>query len=193
MTSHLAALETQRDELNKMAQQLQRRIQTKEYVMSNEVTIKPSPAIVVAAHRTATTYSQIFADIPAGFGTVMHGLTQGGIDPAGIPFTLYYQAPDGDTEGDIAMCVPIASADPVDAEGVDIIEFEAGATACVVHKGSYEDMGESYATAATWIHERGHQIVGPHREVYLNSPGEVAEHELLTEIHFPIDADGSEA
>lgn len=35
----------------------------------------------------------------------------------------------------------------------------------------------------------GHRMVGPHREVYLNSPAEVAEAELLTEIHFPIDVE----
>ena len=53
-------------------------------------------------------------------------------------------------------------------------------------------MGESYATVSAWIHERGHRIVGPTREVYLNSPGDVAEADLLTEILFPIDADGGD-
>ena len=188
LMSHLAALESQRDEIHRMAQQLQRRIQLKEYIMSSEITVTSAPAVVVAAHRTATTFADIFNAIPAGFGTVIGALTAAGVDPVGVPFTRYFQAPDGDTVGDIAMCVPIATTTPID--GVDTIEIPAETTASVIHRGSYDDMGQSYATVSTWIHEKGHRVVGPAREVYLNSPGEVAEVDLLTEIHFPIDAEG---
>ncbi len=186
LMSHLVALEIQRDEIDHMAQQLQRRIHLKEYIMSNDITVKFAPAVVVAAHRTPTTYVEIFNDIPTGFATVMAALNDADIDPAGVPFTLYHQAPDGDTAGDIAMCVPIAG----NTDGVKAIELAAETTASVVHRGSYDDMGKSYASAASWIHEHGHRIVGPTREIYLNSPAEVAEDELLTEIQFPIDAEG---
>ena len=71
LMSHLAALETQRNEFDQMAQQLQRRINLKEYVMSNEITVTSTPAVVVAAYRTPTTYAEIFNDIPAGFANVM--------------------------------------------------------------------------------------------------------------------------
>lgn len=189
LMSHLAALQEQRDEIDRKAQLLLRRIQLKEYVMSREITVRPSPAIVSAAHRTPTTHTDIFTDIPAGFGDVMAFLTATDIDPVGAPFTLYHQAPDADTAGDIAMCVPIASAMDVKADDVEIVEIPAGVTASVMHQGSYDDMGESYATVAAWIHERGHRIVGPHREVYLNSPADADEADLLTEIHFPIDGE----
>lgn len=189
LMSHLAALQKQRDEIDRMALQLQRRIQLKEYVMSREITVRTSPAVVVAAHRTSTNHTAIFDDIPAGFGAVMDVLSAAGIDPAGVPFTLYYQAPDAETAGDIAMCVPIPETFDVNTDNVKIIEIPAGVSASVVHQGSYNDMGESYATVAAGIHERGHRIVGPHREVYLNSPSEVDEADLLTEIHFPIDGE----
>jgi effector-binding domain-containing protein len=51
-------------------------------------------------------------------------------------------------------------------------------------------MSVSYGTVASWIDERGHRIVGPHWEVYLNSPVDTPESDLLTEIMFPIDAEG---
>ena len=191
LVSHLAALNTERDELDNMAQQLQRQIHLREYIMSREIIVKTSPALRAAAHRTPTTHLEIFNDIPAGFGTVLTRLADAGIDPIGAPFTLYYQAPDADAPGDIALCVPIADGNDCAAEGVDTIEVPSGVTASVVHKGSYLDMGESYAAVATWIHERGHRIVGPQREIYLNSPADVTEDELLTEICFPIDADGA--
>lgn len=190
LMSHLAALETQRNEIDRMAQKLQRRIHLKEYIMSNEITVKSTSSVVVAAHRTATTYAEVFNDIPSGFATVMGALASAGVDPIGIPFTLFHQAPDADSPGDIAMCVPVGVACDDTIDGVDTIEFAAGTTAMVLHRGSYDDMGASYANAVTWIQGRGHQIVGPCREVYLNSPAEVAEDDLLTEIHFPIDAEG---
>ena len=108
LTSHLAELEHQRDELDRMAQELQRRIQTKEYEMSTTVSIKANPTITALSHRTVTTYRQIFTDIPEGFGRVMAQMEEAVLDPIGAPFTLFHQAPDGDTEGDISLCVPIA-------------------------------------------------------------------------------------
>lgn len=186
LMSHLAALELQRDELNQMAQQLRRRIELKEYIMSSEVTFKTNPSVVVAAYRTSTTHTSIFTDIPEGFGKVLAFLAESDRGPVGVPFTLYYQAPDADTAGDIAMCVPVA-AGTVGGSGVDVLTLQGGAIASTVHEGSYDNMGESYATVSTQILERGHQILGPHREVYLNSPAEVSEDELLTEIQFPVD------
>ena len=188
LTSHLAALEHQRDEFDRMSQQLRRRIHLQEYTMSSDVTIKKQPALIAAAHRTPTTHARIFTDIPMGFDKVMGVVLEADADPAGTPFTLYHQAPDAEAEGDIAMCVPISH--EIDArDHVEVIEFAPTVTASVVHRGSYEEMGESYATVSKWIHERGHRIIGPHREVYLNSPAQVDEADLLTEIHFPIDTE----
>ena len=190
LMSHLELLEQQRDELNRQAQELQRRIDLKEYLMNTDVTVKTHPAQMVAAWRTVTTYSEIFSHIPEGFGRVMAHLGEENIDPTGAPFTLYYQAPDADNQGDIAMAVPIdTSLQSADDSDICVIILPAGSTASVIHKGSYADMGESYATVVSWIHEHGHNIVGPAREVYFNSPTEVDEHALLTEILFPIDSE----
>lgn len=188
LTAHLAALQGQREELDVMAKQLRRQIHRKEYLMSSKIAFHTSPAVTAAAYRTSTTYDEIFDDIPAGFGAVLAELATAGVNPVGNPFTLFYRAPDADTEGDIAMCVPVAA--PIKGLGeVGTIELAAGPTVSVLHRGPYADMGESYAAIASWIHERGHRIVGPGREVYLNSPAEVEQGDLLTEIHFPIDGD----
>lgn len=187
LTSHLAALEHRRDQVDQMVQQLRRRINVKDFTMSHNVTLKTIAPVTVAAHRTATTYAQVFDDIPAGFGEVMAGLGAAGIDPVGTPFTVFYQAPDADADGDIAMCVPIDPA--ASASGVTRVELPGGPAASVIHHGSYADMGESYASVSRWIHERGHRIIGPAREIYLNSPADVEESEVLTEILFPIEGD----
>lgn len=189
LTAHLVSLERQRDDIDRMAQQLQQRIQRKAHHMSTDaITIKQTPAITAIGHRTETNYAGIFEDIPAGFQRVMGFLSDAGVDPVGTPFTIYHHVTDADTTGEIAMCVPVAAAiEPGDQ--TEVVNIEAGTTASVVHRGGYDDLSESYAAVASWIHERGHRIVGPHREVYLNSPADTAEADLLTEILFPIDAE----
>lgn len=155
--------------------------------MSNDVTIKALPAQTVAVHRTSANYSEIFAAIPAGFGRVLTDLAEADVDPSGAPFVIFHEVPEGDSPGDLAMCVPIAAELEMEGETA-IVQLMEGAAAAVIHKGPYDDMGDSYATVSAWIHERGHAIVGPTREIYLNSPAEVGASELLTEILFPIDA-----
>ncbi|MGH1492043.1 MAG: MerR family transcriptional regulator [Acidimicrobiales bacterium] len=188
LTSHLATLEDQRDELNRKAQELQRRISLKEYVMSSQIATKSHPEIVAIGYRTETTHVDVFTDIPRGFGIVMAALEETDTDPVGPPFTMFHQPPDGDTPGDIAMCIPTAT--PVELGGETAsVTIEPGVVASVIHRGSYDNMGQSYATVATWIQERGHSITGPTREIYLNSPADVDEADLLTELLFPIDAE----
>lgn len=189
LETHLMSLQRRRDEIDRLVAQLRQRIERKGFPMSADVTIKTSPSIVAIAHRTATSYPGIFQDIPAGFATVMKSLAEAGVDPVGPPFTIYHRVTDADTPGDIAMCVPIARSVANDGR-TDIVEVPASDAASLVHRGSYEDLSASYNALAAWVHERGHRLLGPHREVYLNGPADTAESDLLTEILFPIDADG---
>lgn len=188
LTAHLVALQRRRDEVDRLASQLRQRIDRKEFPVS-DVTIRTTPPIVAVAHRTETSYPGIFDDIPAGFATVMEYLSEAGIDPAGPPFTVYHHVTDADTPGDIAMCVPVTRAVETD-DRTHIVQIPAGVAASLVHRGGYEDLSASYNALAAWIHDRGHRILGPHREVYVNSPADTAESDLRTEILFPIDADG---
>lgn len=186
LTSHLTSLSAQLDDLHRKSLLVRRLLDRQEYAVPHEVTVKSLPAQSAAVHRTTTTMADIFDDIPAGFGHVLAGLSVQGIEPAGVPFTVLHQPPDADTPGDIAMCVPVAT-DGVDAS--TLVDIPAAVVAALVHHGPYDDMGRSYAAVAAWVHERGHRLVGPTREVYLNSPDDVAEADLATELLFPIDAD----
>ena len=147
LTSHLEALHHRREAIDDMTQRLQRRIHLKEFTMSNDISVRDLPAITVASHRTQPTYAEIFDAIPAGFGTVLGALNEVGVDPIGVPFTLYYQAPDAEATGDIAMCVPIASGH-APPNGVAVLDLPACSSAVAVHRGSYDDMGNTYASVA---------------------------------------------
>ncbi|SKA88967.1 effector-binding domain-containing protein [Agreia bicolorata] len=191
LTSHLALLEEQRDHIDRKLQDLRRLMIRKEFTMSETVTVKTLPAQVAAIYRCSTSQQSVFEDIPAGFGLVLRALESVGVDPIGAPFTVFYQTPDADALGDIALCIPIHDSVRPDA-GLDISFFDEHVVAAITHHGPYEDMAESYATVSEWIHRYGHRIVGPTREIYLNSPEDVAPGELLTEIQFPIDPDNGD-
>lgn len=61
-----------------------------------------------------------------------------------------------------------------------------GTCAMAVHCGSYSKLGRTYAAIVKWIEKNGRHIAGQPYEKYLNSPHEVPEEELVTEIYFPV-------
>jgi len=189
LTSHLAELVAARDDYDHKVKRLQDIISRKEIIMSDDIIAKTTAHQYVAAYRTATTHTEIFADIPAGFGRVIGFLGSQGVEPIGAPFTIFHTAPEGDAPGDISLCVPIAG--PLESyDGINSEEIQEGTVVSVIHRGPYDEMGGAYASVASWIHERGHSTTGPSREIYLNNPSDVADVDLLTEIQWPIDAVG---
>ncbi len=91
---------------------------------------------------------------------------------------------DTETDGDIEICVPVAS---IIAGNSDVYgrELEGGPMATTVHRGPYEEIAPAYHTLTGWISEHGHEIAGPPREIYLNDPRTVPPEELLTRVGFP--------
>ncbi len=186
LSSHLDALAHQRDEQERKLRYLERLISRRDFTMTHEVAIKVIETQLVSSHRTASTYQGVFEAIPAGFGRVFERLQQANIEPGGIPFTIFHKAPDADTIGEVEMCIPVGTAH----KSVATSEILGGPVAAVVHKGPYDEMGPAYEALAKWIAEHGHEAVGPTREIYFNSPADVAPHELLTELQWPIDTSG---
>jgi effector-binding domain-containing protein len=189
--SFLQTLQDERLQQEKRIRDLQHLIATQELTMTNAVTIKFIDPQQVAAHRQTTTYKSVFTDIPNGFANVFGFLERTDASPVGAPFTLFHEFPEGDNEGEISLCVPIRQA-LQSADGIEVYEMLGGAVASIVHRGSYESMDASYAHGARWIHIRGHRVVAPSREIYLNSPADTSEDDLLTEIQWPIDVERNE-
>ncbi len=56
-----------------------------------------------------------------------------------------------------------------------------------IHKGSYEELPKTWKEFMIWIEGEGYTFDNlPMREIYLNSPMEIPENELLTEILIPV-------
>jgi effector-binding domain-containing protein len=186
LASHLVELETRRDQLDRMISRLTHLLQTEGFAMNTVIAVKDVPAQRVAAFRCSATQAEIFQAIPDGFGKVFAAL--GDVAPAGMTFALFHAFPDADSAGEISTCVPIDRHCAIESgDDVEVLDLPASAMAAIVHRGPYEDMAEAYASVASWIHDRGHAILGPSREIYLNSPADADQDDLLTEIQWPID------
>jgi AraC family transcriptional regulator len=73
-------------------------------------------------------------------------------------------------------------------QGFDTKEIPDGKYAMVLYKGAYANIVNSWMALYSWCEENGYTFRDyPPFEKYLNSPEDVSEEELLTEIYIPID------
>jgi effector-binding domain-containing protein len=107
----------------------------------------------------------------------------------GPPFAIYYtQAQNTAPEEMIYdMGIPISKDTELSDDGeikvVDLIEHR---TLSIMHKGSYKELPNSYKEMVEYSIKNNYDIIGSPKEIYFNSPYEVLEDELLTEIQFPV-------
>jgi effector-binding domain-containing protein len=160
-------------------------IQREEGVMAYDVEILETTPQLVAAAKMHTSLERVGSDIAAGFGSLMQALAAEGVPPAGSPLIVYHDLIDEASDGDIEICVPVATS----VSGDSVVygrELEGGLMATTVHRGPYEEIAPAYHTVTAWISQHGHDIAGPPREIYLNDPQTVPPQELLTRVQFPI-------
>lgn len=58
--------------------------------------------------------------------------------------------------------------------------------AYVVHVGPYHKVGETLAKLHEWIVANGYEVAGGPGHIYHDDPDKVPEHELVTEVFWPI-------
>ncbi|NND04507.1 MAG: GyrI-like domain-containing protein [Acidimicrobiia bacterium] len=153
--------------------------------MAYEIQMTQTAPQLVAAIKTRTSRKTISSDIATGFGTLVHALASAGATAAGPPMVIYHSMIDEETEGDIELCIPVAT--PVESSN-DIYSCEVGGDhiAMVMHRGPYHELSAAYGAITQWIGEHGHSPAGPPREIYLNDPQTVAPEDLLTRVEWPI-------
>lgn len=156
-----------------------------ELTLSYEIELAEIQPQTIASVCIQATLSGIGSGVQAGFGQLMGGLHQAGIQPAGPPVIIQRDVIDADEAGQLELGVPVSTSLPEDS-GLDVRVLEGGTMARTVHTGPYQRVGPAYQALARWIAERAHEVVGPPREWYLNDPQTTPESELLTAIEFPL-------
>jgi DNA-binding transcriptional MerR regulator len=129
---------------------------------SFEVQEKDLPAILIAGVRMRGKYSECgqgFAQIGRHFGRHI----------CGPCFLLHYDTEYREEDADFEACMPIRQAKQ--APGISVRELPAGRAVTLLHRGSYDELGRSYARILSYVKQGGYEIVVPTREVYLKGPG----------------------
>lgn len=183
---HRARLEDQLDRQTRMLAFLHRLINRKEGVMPYDVVIKQLPAQHVATLRRHTTMDHVGRDMGEGYGVLAGAVRLAGGRFAGPPFSVTAEVFAAESGGEMLLGTPVVA--PFPAVGDVVTEEQPDMTvASTVHHGPYDEIGPAYHVLLGWIHEHGHEAVGPMREVYLTDPGTTPDPaDYVTEVQVPI-------
>lgn len=164
-----------------------RTIESEGQMPTNEVVIKSLPTLRVAE----------LTDIAAGFhpeaiGPVIQPLCaelgrrlhRSQLEPTGPLLAYYEQAPDTDDQVVVHAAIPVTGDQRVE-DGLAVLEL-AGCdqAATIVHHGSMDDVLATLAVLARWIEANGYADAGAPRELYLETPDELAG--WVTELQQPV-------
>ena len=119
---------------------------------------------------------------------------------AGPSITIYHDPEYRERDVDLETATPVSAPLPESqrVNGRELPGIDLAAT--LIHKGGYENIGQTYSALVSWIEANGYRIAGPNREVYLlcadnvyDDPTVFGEYvtdnpdEFLTEIQFPVE------
>lgn len=104
----------------------------------------------------------------------------------GTPFTLYYDEECKEQDANYEVAIPIKS--KVNKEGIEVKELKGGHALTVIHKGSYESIGNTYKKIIDYTKNKQIKTKIPSREVYIKGPGFIFKNpkKYVTEIQFMI-------
>ena len=150
--------------------------------ISSPVLIKKIPKVTVAAMKsTIESYDDLFELMPK-MGALME---KAGCE-CSMPeycFTNYIT-----TTGEIIIetCEAVVEAKP-QLEDFYFKEFPEVQAACIFHKGSYNNLSQSYERLLNYIEENSYEIFGDFRESYIDGVWNKSdESQWLTEIQIPV-------
>ena len=98
-------------------------------------------------------------------------------EPTGSAFTLYHGEVNEEADGPVEVCVPVADGDK------RLPAAEVAYTIAVGSQCTFPEIIGAYDAVAGWAQERGRELAGPPREIYLSDP---AHEEPRMEIAWPI-------
>jgi effector-binding domain-containing protein len=109
----------------------------------------------------------------------------GGVKITGPVMTIYYDCDYRDKDSDMECAVPIAGKVVVHDPKMEIRTIPRGRKLTLLYKGPYSGLHEAWSRIYACAEEKQYLVTAPGREIYYNSPADVPEEELLTELQVP--------
>jgi DNA-binding transcriptional MerR regulator/DNA gyrase inhibitor GyrI len=130
--------------------------------LNHDVQIKQIDEILIASIR----FKGIYSDVGSYFGKIFR---IAGRNVSGAPFSMYYDEGFVEEHADIEVCVPLKK--EIMKEGIECKTLPGGKAYTIIHKGSYDTLGESYKKLTDKINNDGVKMKTPSREIYIKGPG----------------------
>ncbi|MFC1955002.1 GyrI-like domain-containing protein [Chloroflexota bacterium] len=149
--------------------------------MSYECEVKEQSTQPTLSIRTRTPVQDIPQVLGKAYGAIAQYLGELGEQPAGPPFTAYYNMDMQNLDIEIGFPVSQRFADKDD---IQASEIPCGKVATCLYTGPYNEMEPAYNALSQWIKDNGYETTGVAYEMYLNDPAQTPPHELQTRIAF---------
>jgi effector-binding domain-containing protein len=132
--------------------------------------------------RTRTSIQDIAQALGQAYGEIFGYLGEQGVQPAGMPFTMYYNMDMSDLDIEIGVAVerPVP-----EKSAMRLGELPAGKIAACLYTGPYSDCGPAYEELQRFVQEQGYEAAGVAIEYYFSGP-DVPPEETQTRIVFPL-------
>ncbi|KZX17331.1 GyrI-like domain-containing protein [Methanobrevibacter filiformis] len=111
------------------------------------------------------------------------------INVTGPPFAIYYTLPTTESPDDTIydMGLPLENnEDYTGDDKIQVVDLLEHKVLSGIHKGPYDTIEDSYQKMVDYSIENDYDIIGSPKEIYLNSPYDVAPEDILVEIQFPV-------
>lgn len=120
-------------------------------------------------------------------GEIVDWMMNQNVEMTGPPYSAYYTSPAEVAPEDMQyeLGVPFLG-EASEAGKVKIKNMPTQQVLSALHKGPYNEVGSVYEILMNKVIEEGYQMTGAPLEIYFNSPMEVPETDLLTEVQFPV-------
>lgn len=99
---------------------------------------------------------------------------------------LYHGEEYKETEADIEIVLPVSGRISAEDPKMEIKTLPAIKAISVIYRGPYPGVEAGFSQIFSYARENNLETLSPSRELYFNSPEEVPEEDLMTEIQVPI-------
>ena len=151
--------------------------------MKYECTLYRQEAQPVLSIRRRASVETLPGVLGQAYGAIGAYLGELGEQPAGAPFTAYYNMDMQDLDLEIGF--PVGRELPARGE-IQAVHMPAGDYASVLHEGPHTQLTAAYDALTEFVQKQNRTPTGVAYEFYLNSPVEVPEQELKTQVVFPL-------
>jgi effector-binding domain-containing protein len=151
--------------------------------MSYKCEVKEQSAQPALSIRTRTAVQDLAQVLGEAYSAMAQYLGELGEQPAGPPFTAYYNMDMQDLDVEIGF--PVYKRLP-GKDDIKASEIPGGEAATCLHTGPYSEIGPAYNALSEWIKDNGYEVTGVAYEVYLDDPAQTPPQELRTQILFPL-------